>query len=363
MRTAEALRALAADRHAATRVLAKRTRRPAPQMEFVFRTREETDGAAPLRARLRLGVAAGRLPDRRPGLFRGHGCCWCGRCAGSSPASPPSAPRPSTAGRWNRCPPTCMANDEMAMAGRELVGDAGGAAQCTVAQRAAGRAGQRGGADQPRSARHPVSGAADGGAAAEPPDAAVQRAGEIADAHGGPRDRPGAADAGLRPRGAAAAGPGAGGAGAAGGRGERGGGAGTSGGTPECHAFTWRHGPQLACRRSCWCRRTATSSSACWPTCCATPPMRGACRPCVSAAEAGRGTATIDVADDGPGLPDAVRATLFRPFARSTRHDGAGLGLAIARDLTLAHGGEIALASSGPRGHGVPPDPAHGTAA
>ncbi len=67
-------------------------------------------------------------------------------------------------------------------------------------------------------------------------------------------------------------------------------------------------------------------------------------------AEAGQGVAVIDVADNGPGLPDAVRATLFRPFARSTRHDGAGLGLAIARDLTLAHGGEIALASSGPEG-------------
>ncbi|MGA3401779.1 MAG: HAMP domain-containing sensor histidine kinase [Acetobacteraceae bacterium] len=67
-------------------------------------------------------------------------------------------------------------------------------------------------------------------------------------------------------------------------------------------------------------------------------------------AEVGAGIATIDVADDGPGLPDAVRATLFRPFARSTRHDGAGLGLAIARDLTLAHGGDIALATSGPEG-------------
>ncbi len=75
----------------------------------------------------------------------------------------------------------------------------------------------------------------------------------------------------------------------------------------------------------------------------------GACSARVSA-QADRGTATIDVADGGPGLPDAVRATLFRPFARTTRHDGAGLGLAIARDLMLAHGGEIALASSGPEG-------------
>jgi signal transduction histidine kinase len=62
------------------------------------------------------------------------------------------------------------------------------------------------------------------------------------------------------------------------------------------------------------------------------------------------GLATIDIADDGPGLPDAVRATLFRPFVHSTRHDGAGLGMAIARDLVLAHGGEITLASTGPEG-------------
>ena len=70
----------------------------------------------------------------------------------------------------------------------------------------------------------------------------------------------------------------------------------------------------------------------------------------VVSAAAEQGVATIDVADDGPGLPDTVRATLFRPFAHSTRHDGAGLGMAIARDLMLAHGGEIALASSGPGG-------------
>ncbi|HUN43046.1 MAG TPA: HAMP domain-containing sensor histidine kinase [Acetobacteraceae bacterium] len=67
-------------------------------------------------------------------------------------------------------------------------------------------------------------------------------------------------------------------------------------------------------------------------------------------AGAEHGMATIDVADNGPGLPDPVRATLFHPFTRSTRHEGAGLGLAIARDLTLAHGGEIALADTGPQG-------------
>jgi signal transduction histidine kinase len=67
-------------------------------------------------------------------------------------------------------------------------------------------------------------------------------------------------------------------------------------------------------------------------------------------AGAEHGMATIDVADDGPGLPESVRATLFRPFTSSTRREGTGLGLAIARDLTLAHGGEIELAATGPEG-------------
>jgi signal transduction histidine kinase len=75
----------------------------------------------------------------------------------------------------------------------------------------------------------------------------------------------------------------------------------------------------------------------------------GARSACVSA-EAGQGRATIDLMDDGPGLPEAIRAALFRPFAQSTRQGGAGLGLAIAHDLMVAHGGEIALASSGPEG-------------
>jgi signal transduction histidine kinase len=61
-------------------------------------------------------------------------------------------------------------------------------------------------------------------------------------------------------------------------------------------------------------------------------------------------TVAIDIADDGPGLPDAARADLFRPFAGSVRRGGTGLGLAIARDLMVAHGGEIELVETGPTG-------------
>ncbi len=58
----------------------------------------------------------------------------------------------------------------------------------------------------------------------------------------------------------------------------------------------------------------------------------------------------IEITDDGPGLPEKVRAELFRPFAGSTRRGGAGLGLAIARDLMVAHGGDIELVATGEAG-------------
>lgn len=60
-------------------------------------------------------------------------------------------------------------------------------------------------------------------------------------------------------------------------------------------------------------------------------------------------TLSLDIADNGPGLPEQVRAELFRPFA-SARHGGTGLGLAIARDLMVAHGGSIELIETGEGG-------------
>lgn len=50
-----------------------------------------------------------------------------------------------------------------------------------------------------------------------------------------------------------------------------------------------------------------------------------------------------DVADDGPGIPEKIRKTLFRAFQSSTRKGGSGLGLAIAAQLVAAHGGRVEL--------------------
>ncbi|MDB5364019.1 MAG: ATPase [Rhodospirillales bacterium] len=55
--------------------------------------------------------------------------------------------------------------------------------------------------------------------------------------------------------------------------------------------------------------------------------------------------------DDGPGIPEALREAVFRPFFRleSSRNQatgGIGLGLTIARDIMLSHGGDLKLETS-----------------
>lgn len=47
-------------------------------------------------------------------------------------------------------------------------------------------------------------------------------------------------------------------------------------------------------------------------------------------------------ADDGPGIPAAQAAAVFEPFF-TTRSNGTGLGLAVARAVARAHAGELAL--------------------
>ena len=47
-----------------------------------------------------------------------------------------------------------------------------------------------------------------------------------------------------------------------------------------------------------------------------------------------------EVADDGPGLADAVRESLFEPLT-STKANGMGVGLSISKAIVEAHYGRI----------------------
>lgn len=53
------------------------------------------------------------------------------------------------------------------------------------------------------------------------------------------------------------------------------------------------------------------------------------------------GHASIEVADDGPGIPPDRRDDVFMPFY-TTRQNGSGVGLSFAKQVVLAHGGSIA---------------------
>ena len=70
----------------------------------------------------------------------------------------------------------------------------------------------------------------------------------------------------------------------------------------------------------------------------------------VSASTGPQGT-VLEIQDDGPGIPEAERATVFDRFTRGGRTDGGGtgLGLAIARWVIDLHGGSIAVADPGSR--------------
>ena len=78
----------------------------------------------------------------------------------------------------------------------------------------------------------------------------------------------------------------------------------------------------------------------------ATPPLPVS----ASAARQDARTTTITVANRGREISDAHLETIFEKFyredgARSSKKGGAGLGLAIAREIVVAHHGDIEAAS------------------
>ena len=72
-------------------------------------------------------------------------------------------------------------------------------------------------------------------------------------------------------------------------------------------------------------------------------------RPAVRHTEAGD-TVELEIADEGPGIPDAVKDRLFKPFSSANRSNGTGLGLAIAHELSAGMGARLYLKHTGPEG-------------
>jgi two-component system, OmpR family, sensor kinase len=78
------------------------------------------------------------------------------------------------------------------------------------------------------------------------------------------------------------------------------------------------------------------------------------------------GEALLRVEDDGPGVPENLRATVFERFVRGAGDRGGsfGLGLAIVRAVAESHGGSVSVEHTHPPGpDGTPPHGARFTVA
>ena len=64
------------------------------------------------------------------------------------------------------------------------------------------------------------------------------------------------------------------------------------------------------------------------------------------------GKAEIRIVDDGPGVAETIRKTIFQPFVSHGKPNGTGLGLAVVQKICRDHGGEATLESSR-QGHTV----------
>lgn len=73
--------------------------------------------------------------------------------------------------------------------------------------------------------------------------------------------------------------------------------------------------------------------------------QRGGGRVRVRARAARRGRVLLEVEDDGPGIPEGLRDDVFLPFF-TTRPQGSGVGLSLAKQIVVAHGGSIRVEPS-----------------
>ncbi len=68
---------------------------------------------------------------------------------------------------------------------------------------------------------------------------------------------------------------------------------------------------------------------------------------------------SIEVSDQGPGVPNELQTEVFRPYF-TTKADGSGIGLAVAKRVIVSHGGEIGIDSGPPSDDGGTAGPTSG---
>jgi two-component system nitrogen regulation sensor histidine kinase NtrY len=75
--------------------------------------------------------------------------------------------------------------------------------------------------------------------------------------------------------------------------------------------------------------------------------LSGRDSPCVemSAGLNRQGHVSMEVSDNGAGVPEDIAKRIFVPFF-TTRREGSGVGLALTRQVMLAHGGSVVLGKS-----------------
>lgn len=85
--------------------------------------------------------------------------------------------------------------------------------------------------------------------------------------------------------------------------------------------------------------------------------LLNACQSVRSSGESPSVTATLEtdeqstilnVVDNGAGVPEKIRKSLFEPFVSEGKQKGTGLGLTLAHCIAVEHGGEVVLLSSRP---------------
>lgn len=68
------------------------------------------------------------------------------------------------------------------------------------------------------------------------------------------------------------------------------------------------------------------------------------CRIIITAGQGPEGSVSLKISDNGPGIPPEILNEIFVPFF-TTKEEGSGIGLSIARQIMRAHGGSIKVES------------------